>query len=75
QQKPFAPIDQARIHRVMDSATSVEEFRQEYAVYLAELEQVMNRFFESAYARQIVERGGLKPMEQLALAKQKLAEL
>ena len=75
QQKTFAPIDQARIHRVMDSSTSVEEFRQEYAVYLSELEQVMNGFFESPYARRIIDRSGLKPMEQLALAKQKLAEL
>ncbi len=75
QQKQFAPIDAARMQRVMDPATGVEEFRQEYAVYLSELEQVMARFVESAYARQIIDRSGLKPLEQLALARQKLAEL
>lgn len=75
QQKRFAPIDQARLQRVMDSATSVEEFRHEYDAYLTELDAVMEKLMESEFTRQLIGRRGLNPQEKLAMARQKLHEL
>lgn len=75
QQSRFAPIDQTRLQRVMDANTSVEEFRQEYAAYLAEMDEVMARLLETQYARQMLDRSGLNPKEQLAAARQRIQEL
>ncbi len=75
QQSRFTPIDQTRLQRVMDANTSVEEFRQEYAAYLAEMDEVMARLLETPYARQMLDRSGLNPKEQLAAARQKIQEL
>jgi len=75
QQNRFTPIDQSRLQRVMDPNTNVEEFRQEYAAYLAEMDEVVGRLLETGYARQIIERSGLDPKGQLSAARQKIQEL
>lgn len=75
QQKRFTPIDQAHLQRVMDPATNVEEFRHEYAAYLAEMEEVIGKLMETDFARKIVGRSGLNPQEKLAMARQKIREL
>jgi len=71
----FAPIDRARLQRVMAADTGVEEFRQEYAAYLGEMEQVLGRLLETSFARQTLARSGMNPQERLAAAKLQLQQL
>lgn len=71
----FAPIDRARLQQVMDPSTNVEEFRQEYDAYLGEMETVIAQLLETPFARQLLERSGLNPQQQLTWARQKLPQL
>lgn len=71
----FAPVDPARLQRVMDPATNVEEFRQEYAAYLTEMDAVMAALFETPFVRQLMSRNGKNPQEQLGWARQRLPQL
>jgi hypothetical protein len=67
--------ERARLRRVMDPATDIEEFRRELSDYLTELEGAIRLFNEVAAVRQKFDQAGLRPLALLAEAKQRLPEL
>ena len=68
-------IERERLSRIMDPATSVEEFRQELDNYLTEMADAMRLLNEIPVVREKLARNGLRPLERLAQAKRSLAEL
>ena len=68
-------MESERLSRVMDSATSVEEFRQEVNAYLTEMTDAMRLFNEIEVVRREWNQSGLRPLTTLAQAKRSLASL
>ncbi len=68
-------LERERLNRIMDSSANVEEFRQEYDNYLAEIEDAL-QFFDAVPAlHKKLAQSGLRSVEQLSLARQNLAKM
>lgn len=67
--------ERAHLRQVLDPTSNPEEFRREYADYLAEMETAMAPLLNSRFSRELLVQNGLNPMEDLFWARQRLQSL
>jgi hypothetical protein len=67
--------ERERLSKIMNPAADVEEFRQEFANYLTEMEGAMRLFGEIKAVREQWNRSGLRPIEMFVQAKRRVSEM
>ena len=67
--------ERARLNRVMDANTNIEEFRQELTNYFTELEDAVRLYDAIPAVHRKYVKSGLRPMEMLAETKAKIAQI
>ncbi len=67
--------ERARLRGILDPTSNLEEFRREYAAFLAEMQTAMAPMIESRFARELLVQNGLNPVEDLFWARQRLQTL
>ena len=68
-------LERQRLNRIIDSPANVEEFRQEYDDFLAEIEDALRLFDAIPAVRQKFASSGLRSVEQITIARQNLAAM
>ncbi|HXG93320.1 MAG TPA: hypothetical protein VNN73_13310 [Blastocatellia bacterium] len=76
-QEPTRDIsaERERLRTVMDPATDIEEFRRELDSFYADLQASMSILLESEFARELIKRAGLDPLNEIAEARKKIPDL
>lgn len=68
-------VERERLNRIMDSSANVEEFRQEYDDFLAEIEGALRLFDAIPAVHKKLASSGLRSVEQMTIARQNLAAM
>lgn len=68
-------LERERLNRIMDASADVEEFRQEYDDFLAEIEGALRLFDAIPAVHKKLAQSGSRSVEQITIARQNLAAM